>query len=1264
MTQDLLSLQEFLEVLADAYPDEKVRGKEFEPFLRDALVASPSHQFTDVWLWDDWPGRDGPDRGIDLVAEDFDGGLWGIQSKLLGPDESLNWGKLSTWVAATRDDPWVQRLLVSNVSRLSRNAEKELLDDPKTRLLLGEDLFDLRVDWPDSLAGSAVRSDLLDPRPHQVEAIEAICDGFNSGAARLQVHMACGTGKTFTALWAYQYLAPDLTVVLVPSLSLMLQTIREWTANTTVGFRYLPVCSDARVTEDKRPGEDPDLTVGDLSVLDAPATTDVDTIAGFLRLDEPRVVFCTYQSSDVLADACAVAGARFGLVVADEAHRTTGRASGTFATVLDEDRFPADRRLFMTGTPRTFTAAKDGDETVQSMDDTDAYGEVAYQLGFGDAVDRGLLVDYEVVVVDIEDPALRKMVLDGGSVELAGLERRIDWSTLVSLEGALRAIEEFDMSRLLSFHSRIKGAADWASAISVFQKWRGHGWDVEADTVNGTMNASDRKRRLAWLKQPSDNPRLLTNARCLAEGVDVPSLDGIVFADPRRSQVDIVQTVGRVMRTDPDRTDKVGRIVIPVVVPDPDDVDGDNVFRDSVFKPVWDVLRALKAHDFRLEAELNRLRGLTALGRRSSEEFFDATHIRSLGIYDIDKFELAVIEKTTSKFWWWLNGPFAQFVEREGHSKVVQSHVESFKGADYKLGIWVMRQRDAFKTGKMPLDQIPLLEAVPGWEWDLSIGDFPRGLGALTQFVEREGHARVPQSHVESFEGADHNLGSWVKARRETFKTGKMPSDQIPLLEAVPGWEWSVGSLGDFPRGLGALTQFVEREGHARVPKSHVESFEGADHNLGSWVKARREAFKTGKMPLDQIPLLEAVPGWEWPVPVTTDKVHQKDKVHQNFETMLPILARFADREGHTQVVFRHVESFEGAEYPLGRWVRATRASFDELPEEQVAALEAFPGWVWDVQAKREEAFERGLAALAQFVEREGHARVLGSHIESFQGADYNLGLWVMGRRMRFKEGSLSTKQIATLEAFPGWKWAKQRGSAAVAFERGLGALAQFVEREGHARVPGGHIESFQGADHNLGSWVSAKRQNYKVGKLFEEQVAALEAFPGWEWDARARGAARERAFERGLGALAQFVEREGHAGVIQRHVESFDGADYNLGVWVMARKVQFREGSLSTDEIAALEMFPGWDWGRKRGSSAAAFERGLGALAQFAEREGHARVPQSHVELFEGTKYPLGVWASQRRQFFKRGKMPSDQKDRLEAFPGWDWARKRGNPG
>jgi predicted helicase len=331
-----------LVLLGDRWPDASERGTKFEAYLRDALLVSPSHQFTQVWLWDDWPGRDGPDLGIDLVAEHVDGGLWGIQSKLYAPDASLTWKDLSTWVAATGREPWTQRLLVSTTSNLSANAQRELLADPKTLMLLGEDLFSLPVEWPDTLEGPIERVAPMVPRPHQVEAIDAICAGFDNHTSRLQAHMACGTGKTLIGLRVYEQIAPELAVVLVPSLSLMAQTIRSWASNTLGEFRYLPVCSDVKVAEDERPGEDADLDVDDLAVLDSRATTDPADIIGFLHTTGPRVVFCTYQSSDVLAAAALKAGTRFGLVVADEAHRTTGAASTVFATVLDGDRFPTE----------------------------------------------------------------------------------------------------------------------------------------------------------------------------------------------------------------------------------------------------------------------------------------------------------------------------------------------------------------------------------------------------------------------------------------------------------------------------------------------------------------------------------------------------------------------------------------------------------------------------------------------------------------------------------------------------------------------------------------------------------------------------------------------------------------------------------------------------------------------------------------------------------------------------------------------------------
>jgi superfamily II DNA or RNA helicase len=1003
------SLTEFLAILAKRWPDPSERGKRFEPYLCDALRVSPSHQFSNVWLWDDWPGRDGPDLGIDLVAEHVDGGLWGIQSKLYAPDSSLRWkDDLSTWVAATRDAPWTHRLLVSTTANLSPNAKRQFSGDTKTLMLLGEDLSSLPVEWPDTLDAPIVRVAPMVPREHQVEAISAVGAGFDEGASRLQAHMACGTGKTLVSLRVYERVAPELAVVLVPSLSLMAQTIRSWTANTLGDFRYLPVCSDVKVAEDERRGEDADLDVDDLAVLDSPATTDPDNITQFLQASGPRVVFSTYQSSDVLAAATVNAGVRFGLVVADEAHRTSGSTSTVFSTVLDDARFPADRRLFVTATPRTFAATADGDETVQSMDDTDQYGEVVYELGFGRAVELGLLADYEVVVIAVQDPELRATILDGGYVELDGLDKRVETSALVALEGTLRAIDKFDLSRLISFHSRIKRAKDFATAMPVFGQWREHDAVVEADTVDGTMNAAIRKGRISWLED-ADRPRVLTNARCLTEGIDLPSLDAIVFADPKRSQTDIVQAVGRVMRTDPNNADKVGRIIIPLVVPDPDHIDGDNVFEDSTFKPVWDVIRALKAHDFRLETELNRLRGLTALGPINQQDFSEATHLNIIGIDDLKAFQLAVINRATPTFWWYAAGPLRQYVEREGNARVSSTHVETFDGEPINLGAWVSKCRTAYGKEKLSADRIAALQALPGWEWNPFEADFQRNLAALRQYVKREGNSRVPISHVETFDGEPISLGKWVRIRRMDFRSEQLSADRIVALEALPGWEWNPFEA-DFQRNLAALRQYIEREGDRRVPRSHVETFDGEPINLGTWVRIRRMDFRKGQLSADRIVALEALPGWEW------------NPIEADYQRNLDALRQYVKREGNPRAPRSHVETFDGEPINLGTWVHNCRGDYGrgKLSADRIAALQALPGWEWN---PIEADYQRNLDALRQYVEREGNARAPTSHVETFDGEPINLGKWVSHRRGDYGGGNLSADRIAALEALPGWKW-------------------------------------------------------------------------------------------------------------------------------------------------------------------------------------------------------------------------------------------------
>ena len=1229
----MTSLAEFLVVLEEHFPDPTVRGKKFEPFLRDALLVSPSHQFVNVWCWEDWPGRDGPDRGIDLVAEHVDGGLWGVQSKLYSADSSLTWDDLSTWVGTTRKAPWTRRLLVSTSSKLAPNAQKELLGDPATSLLLGDELFSLPVEWPNELASPVSRRAPLIPLPHQVDAIDAIVGGFEAGAARLQTHMACGTGKTTVGRRVYERLEPDLAVVLVPSLSLMAQTIRSWAANTANEFRYLPVCSDTKVAEDRRPGEDVDLDVDDLAVLDSQATTDAEQIVSFLNLDQPRVVFCTYQSSDVLSSAAEAADVEFDLVIADEAHRTTGSKSTVFSTVLNDKVFPAKRRLFMTATPKTFTAAADGDETVHSMDDTAVYGDVAHELGFGKAVELGLLADYEVVVVAVDDPALRETILAGGSVELNGLNKAVEASALVALEGSLQAIERFDMKRLISFHSRIRRAKDFAAAVPVFADWRGRHMTVEANTVDGSMNASERSRHISWLEK-GDRPRVLTNARCLTEGIDVPSLDGIVFADPRRSQVDIVQAVGRVMRTNPNDADKVGRIIIPLVVPDPDGVDGDNVFEGSAFKPVWDVIRALKAHDFRLESELNRLRRLSALGPVNDREFRESTRINIIGVDDLAEFQLAVVNRVTPNFWWWVAGPLQQHIDREGTALVPFYHLEPFDGRDVKLGKWVNKCRTSSQRGELSAEHFDALDTLPGWEWDAVEAEYQRNLQALRQYVAREGNARVPYGHVEPFDGEDIKLGLWANSRRSDRRAEKLSDERAAELDDLPGWEWDPREAA-YQRHFQALLQYVAREGHSQISKSHAEPFDGEDFKIGLWVTRRRSEHNNKTLSAERTAALDSIADWEWDL--------REAAFQQNFQALL----QYVDREGTAHVHDDHVEPFGGEDVKLGKWVGKRRAEHRKgnLSAERAAALGGLPGWEED---PLEANYQRGLRAARQYAEREGHALVPSDHVEPLDGEDFNLGNWISSRRSERSRGTLSDERTADLKALPGWKWAapKARLGNKNLSELSLKALLQYVDREGHARVPFSHKEPYKGTSINLGSWANSRRTDRRNKKLSDELESTLGHLPGWEWNPK------EDDYQRRFQALLQYVDREGHARVPPSHKEPFDGEHIKIGTWVGSRRLDRRKGTLSKERETQLGQLPGWEWEPDE----ADYQRGLQAVRQYVGRNGHARVPALHKEPFDGAELHLGSWVRNCRVAHKNKQLSSERFKDLDGLPGWEW--------
>jgi predicted helicase len=604
-----MSNSTFSDLLRALDPRPEVRFREFERICGWYLLNAPEYRskVRRVWQWSEWPGAWGRDAGIDLVAEQHDGGLWAIQAKLSDPAYAIKKADVDSFLSESARYDFAYRLLIATTDRLGPTARKTL--DSQRRPVgyrLRSQLELAPVTWPVSPADLRPRRPARkEPKPHVREAVRATVKGFKH-TDRGQLLMACGTGKTLAGLWISERLACDRTLVLVPSLLLLEQTLREWSANAAKPFDHLAVCSDKTVI-------DKDEVMQHTSELGLPVTTDPDTIAAFLRRRGRRVVFATYQSSTQIAAAYQRGRTpMLDLAIADEAHRCAGREAGEFATILDSQRIRTRRRLFMTATPRYFTSrlrheAGLLDVDIASMDDETAFGPVLHRLTFGEAIKRDLLSDYQVVVVGVDEETYRAWAERGELVTRDG-ETITDARTLAGQIGLAKAMRKYKLRRVISFHGRIKAAREFsADAPSVIEWMPAHARPTGAlwsEHVSGTMTSDQRHRLLLRFRNLLPKERgLLSNARCLGEGVDVPSIDGIAFIDPRRSTTDIIQAVGRAIRKAPDK--RVGTIILPVFLTDEDP---EQALEDSAFKNVWEVLKALRAHDETLGEELDELR--------------------------------------------------------------------------------------------------------------------------------------------------------------------------------------------------------------------------------------------------------------------------------------------------------------------------------------------------------------------------------------------------------------------------------------------------------------------------------------------------------------------------------------------------------------------------------------------------------------------------------------------------------------------------------
>ena len=644
-----------LEILLADYRDssqtEREKGTYFEELIRAYFKNEPTYAdlYEDVWLYGDWAkanGRDAKDVGIDLVAITRDTQeIHAIQCKCYAPDYRLRKADIDSFFTASGQKPFSHRVIITTTNNWSENAEAALVDQqpPVTKIDL-QALEESVIDWSKYQSTKTVQQKTKKtPRPHQAKAIEAIRIGLAT-AERGKLIMACGTGKTFTSLKIAEEMAGagKRVLFLVPSLSLLSQTLTEWTQESEIPLHSFAVCSDSDVGKKRKADEDKVQTF--THELRYPATTNAEQLAknAALRHDNRHmtVVYSTYHSIEVIGKAQQEFGLDdFDLIICDEAHRTTGATiagedESSFVRIHDASFIRGTKRLYMTATPRIYgdnakVSAELGEVTLASMDDESMYGKDLFTLTFSEAVRKDLLCDYKVIVLTMDENHINRRLQnllkdENNSLKVDDAAKIIGcWKALS--KQYMKEGQEFDpapMQRAVAFCQVIEpnsGRTHKTSSKQISQMFQavveayqegdedGEHLICEAQHVDGSMNATEKEKKINWLKaQPAENTcKILSNVRCLSEGVDVPALDAVLFLTPRNSQVDVVQSVGRVMRKA--GKEKVrGYVILPVVIPA--GVEAHEALNDNqTYRVVWEVLQALRSHDDRFDAMINKL---------------------------------------------------------------------------------------------------------------------------------------------------------------------------------------------------------------------------------------------------------------------------------------------------------------------------------------------------------------------------------------------------------------------------------------------------------------------------------------------------------------------------------------------------------------------------------------------------------------------------------------------------------------------------------
>lgn len=1050
-------LQSFreLEERISALPNGSLlRGDALEVFVEAHLLTSPLFQVAELWLVNQIPlsvrrqlGLENDSAGIDGVYRATDGTLVPYQVKFREGRPQVGVGDTSSFFMLT--DNAVQRILISNSDRYSNKVR-----DRKNLQIIGGLYFDELTAEDFARIHSWLKNKPVIPRrqrplrPHQARAVDAIVSRLRSDARATAV-MPCGTGKTLVGLRVVEELKPRNVVVFVPSLALLAQLLEDWAKDTTWGkrFRYRCVCSQPAVSAE--------VDRWEINPTDAHfrVNTDPAVVRDFLTRNDGedivRVVFSTYQSAKKVADGLP-RGFRFDVGLFDEAHKTT---EGGFTLALHDENLPIDRRLFLTATPRHIDIKhrdKQGDFKVVSMDNPEVYGQRGFSQSFPEAVEEGIICDYRVVVATVDRSEVSEYAERCGITLVKGDANATRW--VASQIAVTRAIEETGASKVITFHSRVRQAKDFASETS-----RGIGQflpDFGIGHVNGTQPVTDRKDILSGFR--GNGKMLVTNARCLTEGVDLPAVDAVVFNNPRRSKVDIVQAVGRAMRKPLHSKKELGYVVIPVLLEQSQTEDLEEACRGAEWEDLVAVLAALRDQDSRLDDIIREAQEAAGRG-----EVFDprpfGDQITILGrphiaLDIIERHVCATILESLGQTWDYRYGQLVAHKSKHGSCDVSPK-------VDKPLSSWINRQRQERRRGQLSSSRVKKLNDL-GFVWDPYDAQWEERCSELEGCHAKKGNCDIPWDY------RDKGLYIWVTNQRLARKEGRLSEEQIARLDRI-GFQWD--PFGEsFEELCKQLQRYKELKGKCNVPaRSKDFKWLGAKlAKLKGYYRKQDSLDERGRKLLSMGVVF--------------------DQLAERFENMFSRLAKHHEVHGICDV-----SNGNGENGKLLEWMERIRGRKKKkrLSAKQIARLDAL-GFIWSPKEAAEALWKQRVSEMAAYI-----AANDDSNVPLVYPANQEFANWWKNTRSSRNRGKLNKQKERELDAL-GVTWSLEDAKWNSMFEQ----LKLYKKRFGDCKVPKKNAESPK-----LGRWVGT--QLYERRKKIKrrnsaERVRKLASIGFWDdWE-------------------------------------------------------------------------------------------------------------------------------------------------------------------